>query len=362
MSVYEGSVQRPAAVRLAFRGRIAAARGSLEALQALAEERGESVSREVLNIQLWELALRSGNLHEARRLLESWDERELEDLSPSRWRGYAVLAALTGDSEQARADASVALTVNRKRGWNRLEVRRALGLIALLVNDAAGAASSFAEVWEHSRRERVEDAGAFPVAGDLVEALAELGDLGQARTVTEELGRLARAQQHPWGLATASRSAAILELAEGYSAGAVAALERAATSYAELQLCFDQARTLLLLGRILRRHRKWGAAREALVRAAEIFDQLGCEGWGARARSELGRVGARRPQAAGGLTAAEARVVALAARGMSNKEIARELVVTVHTVEVHLSHAYAKLGVRSRSQLAAALAALEPEP
>jgi DNA-binding NarL/FixJ family response regulator len=48
-------------------------------------------------------------------------------------------------------------------------------------------------------------------------------------------------------------------------------------------------------------------------------------------------------------------VVELAADGLSNKEIAQTLFVTVNTVEVHLSHAYAKLGVRSRTQLAGRL-------
>ena len=45
-------------------------------------------------------------------------------------------------------------------------------------------------------------------------------------------------------------------------------------------------------------------------------------------------------------------MAALARDGLSNKEIARQLFVTVHTVEVHLSRVYAKLGVRSRGQLA----------
>jgi len=48
-------------------------------------------------------------------------------------------------------------------------------------------------------------------------------------------------------------------------------------------------------------------------------------------------------------------VVELAANGLSNKEIAATLFVSVHTVEAHLSHSYAKLGVRSRSQLAGRL-------
>ncbi len=56
------------------------------------------------------------------------------------------------------------------------------------------------------------------------------------------------------------------------------------------------------------------------------------------------------------LTKTEARVAELGAEGLSNKEIATTLFVTVHTVEVHLPHAYAKLGIRSRSQLGPRLA------
>jgi DNA-binding CsgD family transcriptional regulator len=61
------------------------------------------------------------------------------------------------------------------------------------------------------------------------------------------------------------------------------------------------------------------------------------------------------------LTAAEERVVQLAAEGRSNKEIAHALSIGVHTVEVQLSRAYAKLGVQSRAQLARRLAA-RPTP
>jgi DNA-binding CsgD family transcriptional regulator len=85
------------------------------------------------------------------------------------------------------------------------------------------------------------------------------------------------------------------------------------------------------------------------------FDELGSPGWAQRARSELARVGGRSPAAPGALTPTEHDVVKLAAAGLTNKEIARRLSIAVHTVEVHLSRAYLKLGVRSRSQLAARL-------
>jgi DNA-binding CsgD family transcriptional regulator len=51
------------------------------------------------------------------------------------------------------------------------------------------------------------------------------------------------------------------------------------------------------------------------------------------------------------LTPSEQNVIDLAASGLSNKEIARQLFVSINTVEGHLSRAYVKLGVRSRAQL-----------
>ena len=119
---------------------------------------------------------------------------------------------------------------------------------------------------------------------------------------------------------------------------------------------FDQARCWLSLGRAQRRAKQWGAARRSLEAAAAHFDRLGSDGWTRRARNELARVGGRTPDAPGALTVTEQCVVELAAAGMSNKEIARALSSAVHTAEVHLSRAYAKLGVRSRTQLANRLA------
>jgi DNA-binding CsgD family transcriptional regulator len=171
--------------------------------------------------------------------------------------------------------------------------------------------------------------------------------------VTEGLRALSDPSDHPWGRATTTRCAALVRLQAGADGEEAAAdLLDAAAAYAELGLPFDRARSLLSLGRAQRRLRKWGAARSALDGAAAEFDALGSPGWAGYARSEAARVGGRRPQQAGGLTPAERRVVELAADGLSNKEIAAALFVSVRTVEVHLKHAYAKLGVRSRAQLA----------
>ncbi|TVZ05370.1 LuxR family transcriptional regulator [Trebonia kvetii] len=103
-----------------------------------------------------------------------------------------------------------------------------------------------------------------------------------------------------------------------------------------------------------RRARKRAIAYGFLQAAAAAFDELGSVGWAEQVRAELARLGAR-PAPDSELTAAELRVAALAAEGMSNKQIAQQLFTAVHTVEVHLVHAYAKLGVRSRAQLASQL-------
>jgi DNA-binding CsgD family transcriptional regulator len=199
----------------------------------------------------------------------------------------------------------------------------------------------------------VGDPGTYPVAPDLVEALLETGDHERAVAVTERLAALSEQQEHPWGLAGARRSDALVRLAGTYDERAAEELRIAAATYGALGLPFERARSLLALGRAQRRAKKWGKARESLNRAAAAFDRLGSPGWADDARSELERVGARRASPAGELTPAERRVADLAAEGLANKEIAQRLVVTVNTVEYHLRNVYAKLGIRSRAQLAA---------
>jgi len=176
--------------------------------------------------------------------------------------------------------------------------------------------------------------------------------------VTDRLTARAERLAHPWGLATAKRCAAIIALAGSYEPGHALSLAEAAADYRRMGLAFDHARTLLSLGRAQRRVKQWGAAREALEGAVSAFDALGSEGWAQTARADLSRVGGRKPRATGELTPTEREVVELAAEGMANKEIAAGLKLAVHTVEVHLSRAYAKLGVRSRAQLANRLAEL----
>ena len=82
-----------------------------------------------------------------------------------------------------------------------------------------------------------------------------------------------------------------------------------------------------------------------------IFDQLGATRWAEKAAAELARIPGRKASD-DTLTATERRVAELVAQGLSNKEVAAKLFVSVRAVESNLTKVYAKLGLRSRSELA----------
>jgi DNA-binding CsgD family transcriptional regulator len=351
------SPERVAAQRLVWRGEVERARRLLLRLQAAADERGELISYALLRFHLFELELRIGDCAAAAGVLEEWCEPvERERLTQSKYeRCVAQLAIAEGSAAEAERWASeAAVGVEAiEDAWDRLGTELALGTAFLLARRPAAAVGHARRVWACMQAEGVDDPGVFPVAPELVEALVELGDLDEARAVTGRLAELAEEQAHPWGLATARRCEGLVGLAgDRHDEQAAAALLQAVGDYARLGLPFDRARTLLALGRMQRRHRKWAAARASLAEAASAFEELGAGGWAEQARSELGRISGRAPRAAGELTPTERRVAELAAEGLANKEIARVLVVASSTVEAHLTRVYAKLGIRSRAQIA----------
>ncbi len=126
------------------------------------------------------------------------------------------------------------------------------------------------------------------------------------------------------------------------------------TQHEEVGDPFGRARALLGLGIVLRRARQKRGAREAIEAALAGFEQLGAATWVEKARSELGQIGGRTRQE--GLSAAERRVAVLVAEGRTNREVAAALFLTERTIASHLTHIYAKLGIRSRTELARLLA------
>ncbi|MER7623353.1 LuxR C-terminal-related transcriptional regulator [Streptomyces sp. NPDC126503] len=129
---------------------------------------------------------------------------------------------------------------------------------------------------------------------------------------------------------------------------------------------FERARTLLAYGTWLRRRRRPGEARGPLRDALVTFERAAAPGWAERARGELRATGATSgsaadPEAVGELTPQQQRISRLVARGATNREIAARLGLSPRTVDHHLRGVYARLGIRSRVELPAALGWFDPE-
>ena len=190
-------------------------------------------------------------------MLDEWGASTDSDLLlwPMYERCRGLLAAGRGDVDDARkwAGRAVALAETTGVRWDWLEATRALGVAALLAKDASEAVEHLGAVWEHTQREGVLDPGTFPAGPDLVEALVETQAYDAARDVVAVLARLAEAQDHPWARArrrARRRDLVLAVAADGDDTSAAwAALEAAAAAYRELGLGFDEARTLLTLGR-----------------------------------------------------------------------------------------------------------------
>ena len=186
--------------------------------------------------------------------------------------------------------------------------------------------------------------------GDHVELLLEVGRIEDAVRLLDVWEADAARVAREWVLAHVTRCRGLVAAARGDVEHALDLLAQAVAEHEAVGDPFGRARALLALGIVKRRAREKRAAREAIEAALEGFETIGAAGWADKARAELGRIGGR--TRAEGLTAAELRVAALVAGGRTNREVAAALFLGERTVASHLNHIYAKLGVRSRTELA----------
>jgi DNA-binding CsgD family transcriptional regulator len=188
-------------------------------------------------------------------------------------------------------------------------------------------------------------------AADLVEAAHRAGRLDLAQTTLARFETFARPTAAPWTLALLLRCRALL------SGGAAAerVFQEALQQHAHGGRPFDEARTRLLYGELLRRARRRTEARTQLRGALEIFERLGAAPWGRRATAELRATGEtarkRQPSALAQLTPQQLQIVRLVAEGATNKEAAAQLFLSPRTVDYHLRNVFVKLGISSRAEL-----------
>jgi DNA-binding NarL/FixJ family response regulator len=196
---------------------------------------------------------------------------------------------------------------------------------------------------------------------DAAEALTALGDTAAARRLATEHLELAERLGLP-----GPRAAGLRALARTTApAERTPLLERATALLADSPNQLEHTRALVDLGAAMRRANRRADARHPLRRALELADSGGMRLLARRARHELHAAGARPRRAAlsgvESLTPAEHRVVTLAAHGHSNREIAERLYVTPRTVETHLTHAFQKLDISTRTQLTECLSQTKTE-
>ena len=337
----------------------------LDGQLARANEIGDVGDRPALLYVFCELEWRAGNWQRADLLArEIGDVLKLDDASVrgqevAHWAEGLVDAHLGRvDSARAHAEAGMKAAASAGRqGW-LLRNRAVLGFLELSLGEYAAAAEQLAPIPGQLAEMGVRDPGVYLVGQDVIEALIGAGDLDRAGSELASLEEHGRELDRPWALCVAARCRGLLLAAQGDLDGALASLEQAIVEHERLPMPFERARTLLALGQVQRRVKQRRAARETLESAQAVFEELGAVLWVTKAREELARIGGRKASA-GALTPTEQRVAELVAEGRSNKEVAAALFVSVKTVEANLSRVYAKLGIRSRAELASGLAAVK---
>ncbi|WP_461023431.1 LuxR C-terminal-related transcriptional regulator, partial [Thalassiella azotivora] len=279
----------------------------------------------------------------------------------------ALLAALSGDTDtchdrlrrlRAPSDAEPTPVVRGLVAW----ALAALDLHAGRAPSAVGRLAPLVTGGTDPRRSALQ----VPAALHLVEAVGRAGGVpgavrAQAVVALDVVEGWAALAPSPTWRALCRRGRAHLS---GDATEAHAHYEAAVDAHRAGDSDFAWARTELLFGEDLRRHRRPAEAREHLRCAEELFDHLGEEAWCRRTRSELRAAGERDaggPHVTVDLTPRQEQIAVLVAQGATNKEVADRMFLSTRTVEHHLRGIFTRLGVRSRTELAGLLAGTSPQ-
>jgi DNA-binding CsgD family transcriptional regulator len=355
-------------VLLALKGFLLLADGDLGAARAAFEaSAAESLERGLLVVA----ALSLSGLTRAQFLAGDWDgavvsgERsialgvESEDrwiIGQAHWSASWVPAA-RGD--WAAAEGHVRAIHDQAPRFERHVAAAAIAAAGLATarERPAEALRALAALERMAEADGVDDPAFLPWHHLKAQALVDAGELDRAERCLASAAALAAERGNPLLGARLARVRGRLALARGDLAGAAGALGEAHARVAPLAMPYEQALVELAQGQVLRRRGERRAAAAALMAAHGRLAAVQARPALERCEKELAGCGlapARRPSRDyAALTAQELAVTRLVVAGLTNREVAEELMVSTKTVEFHLGNAYMKLGVRSRSELRA---------
>ena len=346
-------------LELMWSGRLDEARDAFERELAEYEEHGMYTVRQEVLCYLAELECRAGRWSLAsRHASEAMDI--VEESGQIATQSHVVLfnqawaAAHLGHVDEARREATTGLRLAESNDdrFNATWNRAVLGFLDLSLSDFEGAHRNLEPAVGFLEQLQAAEPAIIPCVPDMAEALVALGRIDEAERLVDRLEEQARSLGRDWAFATALRSRALIAAARGDLVAAQHAAEGSLEHLERIAQPFEAARSWFVLGQIHRRAKKKRLARECLGRARDAFTELGATLWADRARSELRRVGGR-PSTPFELTETEMNIASLVARGRTNQEVADALFISLGTVQANLKRIYHKLGVRSRTELAA---------
>ncbi|WP_263992728.1 ATP-binding protein [Mycolicibacterium madagascariense] len=345
------------AITLAWTGDLEAAR--LEALDVhqLCLDRGAESDVMVMSSHMAMAEVWRGDFRAAMSVADEAVERA-EHIDTQHMRGVsmairAMVSAHLGNAEDARAEATAALAIARDCDTPQLAVSALtiLGFLEISLGNYADALATLQPLIDAFGETPGSEIRILEHVPDAVEAMINLGQVDEAVPLIERLEADGHRLDRPWLLATGCRGRAMWCAAGGDLDGATRVVTAALAEHDRLPMPFERARTLVLLGQLQRRQRVKQAAADTFGEALREFERMGASLWAERTRVELERTNVGSPRSAV-LTPTEQRIAELATSGMTNREVAATLFVSLKTVEANLTQIYRKLGIRSRAQLA----------
>jgi DNA-binding CsgD family transcriptional regulator len=276
-------------------------------------------------------------------------------LTPMAAAWHAVILLDVGRPDEAAdwsARADEAVSRGDRVGYSVVTVLLPRGLLALRRGDPQAAAAAFSTAWQTADALEHRDPGAIGWAADAIAAFLACGRDGEARRLIGWMAPAARALPARWPKVAVAAGRAALAERDGEEDQARARYGEALAIARDMPIPLARSQLLTDYGRFLYRQGEVRRARQTLAEALRLAETCGAAWHAEQARIEWRRAGGRAGVTPPGeLTPAEAAVARLARAGRTNKEIAAQLYLTVNTVETHLRHVYAKLGIHRRVEL-----------